>query len=149
MDRIDKQILEALINNPTEPFLKIAKKIDVAPSTVKIRYEKMKDKVFSDPFIIVDFSIIGYRGKALLMVTNSNRGNHTLTLEKLHQIPNVFVIAETLGKFDIIAFVAFRDIKEIKKIVNELRALPSIKKVEVALTDQTDFPLEREYTTHI
>lgn len=149
MDKVDEKILDVLIKNPTEPFFKIAKKVDLAPSTVKIRYEKMKNKVFRSPFIIADFSKIGYRGKAMLMITNSNQGNHAITLTKLQNIPDVFVVAETIGKFDIIAFAAFRDIKEIKKIVNELRTLASIKKVEVALTDQTDFPLDREYKKHI
>ena len=149
MDRTDEKIFNILKKNPTETFLKISKKIGVAPSTVKNRYEKMENKVFRPPFIIADFSQLGFRGKAMLMLTNSNQGNHLMTLEKLEKTPNVFVIAETFGTFDIIAFLAFRDIKEIKNIVYELRKLVSIKKIQVALTDQTDFPLEREYAQKI
>ncbi len=147
MDRIDNQILAALIENPRIAFLEIAKKIGIAPSTVKARYDKMKNKVFSNPFVILDLSKLGFRGKAFLLVSNSNQGDPKLTLDKLHQIPNVFLIAETIGKFDFIAYVAFRDITEIKKIVNEVRKLPSVKKVNVTLTEQTDFPTRREYST--
>lgn len=147
VDRIDKQILAILIENPTEPFLKIAKKLDISPSTVKKRYEKMKNRVFSNPFVIIDLSKLGFQGKAFLLVSNSIEGNPQLTLDKLHQMPNVFLIAETIGKFDFIVYVAFRDIKEIKKIVNEIRELPSVKKVDVTLTEQTDFPTRRQYST--
>ena len=149
MDRIDEEILRILKKNPTESYLKIAKTINVSPSTVKARYEKMENRIFSTPFIIANLSKIGYNGKAMLMVTNSNQGDHLLLLEKLQKTPNVFAIAETIGKYDIIAFVAFRDIIEIKKIVNEVRALISVKKVEIALTNQTNFPLEREYLRYL
>ena len=149
MDRIDKEILEILKKNPTESYLKIARKINVSPSTVKARYEQMENRVFSTPFIIANLSKVGYNGKAMLMVTNSNQGDHLMLLKRLQKTPNVFAIAETIGKFDIIAFVAFRDISEIKKIVNEIRALISVKKVEIALTDQKDFPMEREYIRYL
>jgi DNA-binding Lrp family transcriptional regulator len=149
MDRIDEEILRILKKNPTESYLKIAKKINVSPSTVKARYEKMENKIFSTAFIIANLSKIGYNGKAMLMITYSNKGNHLLLLERLEKTPNVFVIAETIGKFDIIAFMAFRNISEIKKIVNDIRALISVKKVEIALTDQKDFPMEREYVQYL
>ena len=120
LDRIDQQILAALIENPTESFLKIAKKLDISPSTVKKRYDKMKNRVFTNPFVVIDLSKLGFQGKAFLLVSNSNEGNPQLTLDKLHKMPNVFLIAETVGKFDFIAYVAFRDIKEIEKIINEI-----------------------------
>ena len=149
MDRIDEEILRILKKNPTESHLKIARKINVSPSTVKARYEKMENRVFSTPFIIANLSKLGFTGKAMLMVTNSNQGNHLMLLKRLQKTPNVFAISETIGKFDIIAFVAFRDISEIKKIVNGIRALISVKKVEIALTDQKYFPLEREYVRYL
>jgi len=62
------------------------------------------------------------------MLSNVNRYDVKFTIEKLLQIPNIFLIAETIGKYDIIAFAAFRNLKEVKKIVNEIRAQPSVKK---------------------
>ena len=106
----------------------------------------MLNKVFITPYIIIDLSKIGFQGKAYLMI-NSTGSNSKLTVELLHQIPNVFLIVETIGKFDLTALVAFRDIKEVKKIVSKIRAQPSVKKVHVAITEQTDFPTKRKYGT--
>ena len=105
----------------------------------------MKNRIIIGPYTIINLAKIGYQGKAYLMVTNSNEFDHNLTLKVFNQIPNVFLIGETIGKFDFIALAAFRDIKEIKKIVNKIRAHPSVEKVKVALTEQTDFPFKREY----
>lgn len=147
LDRIDKQILEELTQNPTQPFLKIAKKINVASSTVKERYEKMKGTVFTGPFAILDLSKIGFQGRALLMINYSDERNQELTLSKVKKLPNAFLIIEAVGKFDLIVQLMFRDVKEVKTVVNEIRALPGVKKVDVAITEQTDFPTRREYTT--
>ena len=104
--------------------------------------------MFAKPFIIIDLSKIGFGGKAYLMI-NSTGSDPKLTLEVLHQIPNVFLIAETIGKFELTALVAFRDINDLKKIVNKIRDQPSVKKVHVALTEQTDFPVKREYGSEL
>ena len=144
MDNIDLHILKRIMENPTEPFLRIAEEIGISPITVQKRYEKMKNRAIYPPFIIIDLTKIGYQGKAYLMVTNSSEFDSKLTVEALDQIPNVFLIAETVGKFDVIALAVFKDIKDIKEIVKKLRAEPSVKRVEVALTEETDFPLKRD-----
>jgi DNA-binding Lrp family transcriptional regulator len=146
MDRIDRDILRELKKNPTKPFLKIAEEIGISPNTVQNRYEKMKkEDIIFGAFIIIDLWKIGYQGKAFLMVTNSNIYDAKTTVQALYQIPNVFFISEIIGAFDVLAMVAFRDIVEIKEIVNKIRALPSVQKVEVTLTDDMYYPVRKEY----
>lgn len=146
MDKIDRHILTELIKNPTKPFLKIAKEVGISPNTVQKRYEKMqKEGMIFGAFTIIDLSKIGYQGKAFLMVTNSNIHDVEITVKALYQIPNVFLISEIIGAFDVLAMAAFRDIAELKEIVNKIRALPSVQKVEVTLTDGTYYPVRKEY----
>jgi len=145
MDEIDQKILRLLIKNPSKSFLSISKELNVAPLTIQKRYEKMLGKVFSNPFVIVNLSKLGYQGKALLMLNSVEKHEVGMTVKKLRQIPNVFLVAEIVGKYDVLALAAFRNLKEIKNIVKEIRAQPSVKKVVVSLTEQTDFPLRREY----
>jgi DNA-binding Lrp family transcriptional regulator len=78
-------------------------------------------------------------------VTNSDIHDVEATVKALYQIPNVFLISEIIGAFDVLAVVAFRDIEEIKEIVNKIRALPSMQKVEVSLTGGTYYPVRKEY----
>jgi len=146
MEQIDYQILKKLIKNPTDSFLKIAEEIGVSPSTVQKRYKKMEKKVFSPPTIIMDLTKVGFRGKAYLMLKSKSGTDPKLTLEVLEDIPNLFIIAETIGKFDFISLVAFRNIKDLKNIIYKIREHPSIKRIEIAITEQTDFPLKREYS---
>jgi DNA-binding Lrp family transcriptional regulator len=146
LDRIDRQILKSLNKNPQKPFLRIAKEIGVSIYTVQKRYEKMKkESVIFGSSIVIDLSKIGYQGKAFLLITISTGYGENNMVEALQQIPNVFLVSEIVGAFDLLAMVAFRNIAEMKKVVNKIRELPNVQKVEVALTDGTSYPVNEEY----
>ncbi len=146
MDRIDKEILRLLMKKPDMPFLRIAEKIGVSSITVQKRYEEMsEDGVFLGSTLLLDLSKIGFEGKAFLFITTSKNSNLKKLVETLHQTPNVFFIVELVGAFDLLAMVVFRDMAEIMKIVNCVKLLPCVEKVEVALSDESFYPLKEEY----
>ena len=146
MDRIDRDVLRELRKNPTKPFLRIAKEIGIASLTVQKRYEKMKKAgIIFGPYSIIDLSKIGYQGKAFLLITNNQICDSDVTVEAINAIPNVFLTSEIMGTFDMLAMVAFKDIAEIKEIVDEIRAIPCVQQVEVELTNNTIYPIKQEY----
>ena len=146
MDRIDREILRLLNRNPQKPFLRIAEEIGISPYTVQKRYKEMKkERVILGSSLLLDLSKIGYQGKAFLLITFSTGYDEKIVVEALHHIPHVFLISEIVGAFDLLAMIVFRSIAEVKKVVDRIRALPSIQKVEVALTDATSYPVDEEY----
>ena len=146
MDKIDQDILRALKENPIKPFLKIAEEIGISTTTALSRYERMKkDNIIYGAFTIIDLSKIGHQGKAFLLVTNNDVDNTETTLKALSTVPNVFLVSEIIGAFDLLAMAAFKDLSEIKEIINNIRAFPSVKKVEVVLTTDTLYPVKEEY----
>jgi Lrp/AsnC family leucine-responsive transcriptional regulator len=146
MDKIDQDILRALKKNPIKPFLSIAEEIGISTTTALNRYEKMKKNgTIYGVVTIIDLSKIGYRGKAFLLVTNNAADISETTLKALSTVPNVFLISEIFGTFDLLAMAAFKDLSEIKEIIDDIRAFPSVKKVEVVLTTDTLYPVKEEY----
>ena len=147
MDRFDKEIINLLRENPEIPFLEIAKKIGISSITVKKRYDEMKKKgILFGTTIMLDLSKIGFEGKAFLFIKNSKDSKLRDIVEAFRQVPNLFLIVEIVGTFDIIAFVVFRDITDIIKVVNEIKLVSYIEKVEIALTNESIYPLRKEYT---
>lgn len=147
MDGIDRKILRLLIKKPGMPFLRIAEKIGVSSITVQKRYEEMrKDGVFFGTTLLLDLSKIGFEGKAFLFITTSKNSDLRKLVETLHQTTNLFFIVELVGAFDVLAIVVFRDVAEIIKIVNCVKLLPCVEKVEVSLSDESFYPLKEEYT---
>jgi uncharacterized protein YlbG (UPF0298 family) len=42
--------------------------------------------------------------------------------------------------------VVFRNTADIREIVNKIRSLKAIEKVEISLTDEVNYPLKKEFT---
>ena len=77
---------------------------------------------------MLNLSKIGYQGKAFLHITTSINKNPEIIIKALQQIPNVFLVSEIIGSFDILAMLAFRDAKEVKEVINRIRAQQTLAK---------------------
>src|SRR5512136_3068096 len=146
MDRIDQQILEELTRNPQAPFSRIAKRIGVSPITVQRRYNELKEEgIILQSSITMDLSKVGYQGKAILMITNAPNEDKTRTADALRHMKNVFLVANVIGECDVIAVAAIKDFKNIIDLINEFRKIPSVDQVEVDLTTDSAFPVDKEF----
>jgi DNA-binding Lrp family transcriptional regulator len=131
MDELDLKIINELTKDVQRSFLSIAKEIGVSPKTVQIRYKKLQEEgIILLSCAIVDLAKLGYQGKAYLMITNAANHDKTETIEALKKMQNVFTIVE---------------INSIVTLVNEVRKLPSVDNVEVTFTNDTTFPVGKEF----
>jgi DNA-binding Lrp family transcriptional regulator len=146
LDKISHEVLIQLLNNPQKPFLRISEELGISPMTVIDRYEKMKKEgMIIGTSAILDLEKIGYQGKAFLHITKADNQCPRMIVETLQKIPNVFLVSEIIGAFDLLAMVAFRNLKEVKEIVNRIRAEPCVAKVETSITDDTTYPVTQEF----
>jgi Lrp/AsnC family transcriptional regulator for asnA, asnC and gidA len=146
LDEIDMRILRELTENPQVSLLRIAERIGVSPRTVQKRYQKMKDGgIILHSSIIVDLSKIGYQGKAYLYVTNRPGLDKELTTSALKKIPDIFLITEIIGDYDILAIAAVRNFTSIMDKVNTIRKLPSVEQVEITFVTDAMFPGPKEF----
>lgn len=146
MDSIDMDILDQLIKNPQKPFCKIAKKIGVSQRTVQKKIEKMQKKGIILRFsTIIDLSKFGYQGRANLMITQSQNYDRSFTIDSIKNIPDVFLIAEITGEYDLLAIVAVRDYRSILKIVKTIEELPSVENVRINFLTDTLFPAPKNF----
>jgi Lrp/AsnC family transcriptional regulator for asnA, asnC and gidA len=146
VDRIDYLVLSELLKDAQLPFSAIAKKLGISAQTVKNRYEKMKDEGIVSPSVIsLDLSKLGYQGKAFLMITTSPETKKSEIINSVKKISDIIVVSEIIGFCDILAIASIRDIKGMSKIVNEVRDLSGVERVEVTITDDTSFPVKKTY----
>jgi Lrp/AsnC family transcriptional regulator for asnA, asnC and gidA len=149
MDELDAKIIDELTKDVQRSFSSIAKEIGVSPKTVQIRYKKLAEEgILLQSCIIVDLAKLGYQGKAYLMITNEHNHDKTETIDALKQMQNVCIIVEIIaGEIDVLALAAVKDFNSIVNLVNEIRKLPSVDNVEVTFTNDTTFPVGKEFNT--
>jgi|WetSurMetagenome_2_1015567.scaffolds.fasta_scaffold183521_2 Lrp/AsnC family transcriptional regulator, regulator for asnA, asnC and gidA len=146
MDKIDFLILGELVKDARMPFLEIAKKLGVSPFTVKSRYEKMvEDGVILGSVIDIDLSKLGYQAKAFLFITTSPGSGKSVAMEGLKKIKNIIVVSEIIGPFDLLAIAPVTDLESVNVLVQEVKKLPSIKRVKISCANSTMFPLNQTF----
>ena len=143
IEELDCKILRELISNPQESFSNIAKKLDISQNTVKKRYQKMiAEKTILRSFITMDLSKIGFQGKARFTIRTHQK---TQTIEALKKIPNIVLVAETFGDYDVIAIAAFKDFTSMIKIDNDVKKISTILQMDVSLEKATYFPVSEQF----
>jgi len=139
MDEIDLRIVEELMIDAQIPFRRIALKLGISPETVRKRYERMKrEGQILLCSVSIDFSKIGYDGLIILMIESIERSE---TLSSLKKMRNVISVNRTIGDFDIMAVAMVQGIADLSKLVNEVRQLPKVNRVELFIgTLNVPFP---------
>ena len=146
MDKLDYLILAELFEDARTPFLTIAKKIGVSPYTVKQRYEEMKRKgVILRSVVSIDLSRIGYQGKVFLLINTHPEKSKNEVLSGLERISNIISTSELVGEFDMIAVGVITDFESIKRIVNQVKALPGVQRVQITCINDKAFPLNASF----
>jgi Lrp/AsnC family transcriptional regulator, regulator for asnA, asnC and gidA len=146
MDKLDYLILAELFEDARTPFLTIARKIGVSPYTVKQRYEQMRQKgVVIRSVVSIDLSKIGYQGKVFLLINLNPETSKVEVLSGLGKIVNIISTSELVGEFDMIAVAAIIDFESIKSVVNQVKSVPGVQRVQITCINDTTFPLNASF----
>ncbi len=146
MDRLDYLILSELLKNAQASFSKIANMLKTSPYTVKRRYENMKNEgVIYGSTISIDIGKIGYQGKVFLLITISPQQNSSSTISNLTKIRNIIVVTELIGPYDILCIGPVSDLASVRELVLEVKKAPGVQRVEVALINDTNFPVNESF----
>jgi Lrp/AsnC family leucine-responsive transcriptional regulator len=146
MDKLDYLILSELCKDAQLSFVPIAKKHGITPYTVRKRYERMKkERIIQKSIVSIDLSKLGYQGKAFLMITVSAERDKSLTISRLKKMSNVMVVAEIIGAFDILAIAPVIDLNSIRTLVNKIKKIPNVQRVEITCINDTAFPINASF----
>lgn len=142
MEKLDLLILSELLKNAQASFVKIAKNLGTSSYIVRKRYERMKEEgIIFKCVVSIDLSKLGYQGKAFLLITISPNHDKSDTISALKKIRNIIVVTEIIGPFDILALAPIIDFARIRTIINEIKRVPNVQRVEAAFISDTNFPV--------
>ncbi len=137
MDDLDKAIINQLIKGEYRSFRDIARRLGIPPSTLHDRIKKLrKSGVIKQYTVILDEKKLGYDIKALILI-NVN-GKHILEVEnEIAKNPNVQIVLDITGEFDIAVIAVFKSIDELDNFVKGLLKNPYIKQTRTSIAFRT------------
>ena len=131
IDKIDKIILRTLQEDARTPFKVIARRCGVSMETIKNRFKLMKKHgVVRGTTIVINPQTIGQNHIVMLGVQiRQPYSDQILTM--VNNIPGVYVVTRSIGRYDIEAIALLKNIEEIGSIKNTIEDLQQVKHVDV------------------
>ncbi|MCW4021805.1 MAG: Lrp/AsnC family transcriptional regulator [Candidatus Bathyarchaeota archaeon] len=126
IDQIDKQIIEKLGKNSRLSFRKIAQEIGISTDTVSRRFKKLYSKGIIKPLIQIDPTKIGYKATVFFSVSFISEQKLVNIVEIISQIPDIVLILNTSGHFDLFIMSLVKNVEQIFSIQEELYKIPGI-----------------------
>lgn len=125
MDKIDRKIISELERNAREPFLQIAKRLDVSEGTIRKRVNDMVEKG-----IIRNFTINVSGNISAIVGIQTNPHVKTKDIVKELRKLNADKIFELTGRFDILCFISSPTMIEANIMLESIRSIDGILHTE-------------------
>jgi hypothetical protein len=104
----------------------------------------VKNGVVRRSIITIDLSKLSYEGKVFLLITNAPNNGKAKTRSP-QKNKNVITVSEIIETIDILAIALISDLNSVRTLVNEIKKLPSVQRVEIACINNTVFPISPSY----
>lgn len=133
LDEKDMAILRELKGNARASFRKIARKLNIATTTVINKYNRLaKEGVIKKATIEIDYEKMGYTLTALIDIRVS-RGRLVEVEEKIAKRQNVYAVYDVTGDFEAEILARFRNRKELNDFIKSLLAMEYVARTNTHL----------------
>jgi Lrp/AsnC family transcriptional regulator, regulator for asnA, asnC and gidA len=130
VDNIDLLLVRKLLDDPRASYAELSRVAGIAESTAKRRVTALIDSKVITPAVIPDVRKLGFQ--TLTIVGLKVDLNYIQeTAEIIRDLPEVTSLHMTMGRFDLHATVAARDLDSMRTfLIEKIAPLPGIRDIE-------------------
>ena len=133
LDEKDIAILNELKKDSRESFRKIARKLNVATTTVINKHKRLRDAgIIKKSTIEIDYEKMGYTLAALIDLRVS-KGRLIEVEEKIAKRHNVYAVYDITGDSDSVILARFINRKELNDFIKSLLAMEYVERTNTHL----------------
>lgn len=130
MDDLDQKILTALAADSSTSVSRLARRFKVARSTVQARLEKMESNgTIAGYTIKLGDVALAQRIKATVLIAVEPRTAASV-VSKLKALPQVEMVATSMGRVDLIAQIACDSTEEMDVTLDQINAITGVQDIE-------------------
>lgn len=130
LDALDLKLIEELESDGRQTNAELARKIGTSKATARRKLNALLDDGVISVVAVADPSSLGYKTVATMGI-NVSPGEVDSVAEKLAFYGNVRFVIISAGRYDIMAWVMFREPEELSEFIrNELGNIPGLLKAE-------------------
>jgi Lrp/AsnC family transcriptional regulator for asnA, asnC and gidA len=133
IDEVDVRILKALLKDPRTSFADIAKDCEMSANAIRMRFKRLKKEgVIKGAIMQVNPKSLGYDCICHLGI-QVDVNEEANVLEFLEKTPCIIGSNQQIGKFNIVSFLALKNVDELAHTVELVKSHPHVFSVEVGI----------------
>ncbi len=137
LDGLDRNIMNALIEDSRLSYRQIAKKLGVSVATVMHRVNILeKEKIIKRNTSILDYEKLGYDIEVLIDIRIA-KGKLMEVERKIAVDPNVFAVYDTTGDFDAVILARFHNRRKMDSFLKKIQTYDFVERTNTKLVLST------------
>jgi Lrp/AsnC family transcriptional regulator, regulator for asnA, asnC and gidA len=141
LDKLDLQIIEAMMNNAEISYAELGKKLFVSGGTIHVRIKKLQEfNIVKGTRLSVDLKQLGYDITAFVGIYLEKSSMYDNVAEDLKKIVQIIRLNYTTGNYSMFIEIVCKDIAELRFVLHdELQKIKGIERTETFISLEEGF----------
>ena len=134
MDPIDRQLVEALLEDGRASYADLAATVGLSVSATKRRVDRMRSTDVIRGFTaVVDPQVLGWHLPALVQLFTNGTVPFETMQRDLDRLPEIVEAYTVSGAADAVLRIAVTDVVHLERVISRLRGLPYVHQTDTTM----------------
>ncbi len=141
LDKLDFQIIQAMMDNANISYADLGKKLFVSGGTIHVRIKKLQELgIVHGTKLQINHKILGYDVIAFIGIYLEKSSLYDNVATQLKKIPEIVRLNYTTGNYSMFAEVICKDIGQLKFVLHdELQKIKGIERTDTIISLEESF----------
>lgn len=141
IDKLDLQIIQAMMQSANISYAELGKKLFVSGGTIHVRIKKLQELgIVKGTKLHVNHKLLGYDVIAFIGIYLEKSSLYDVVARELKKIPQIVRLNYTTGNYSMFAEIVCKDIGELKFVLHdELQKIKGIERTDTIISLEESF----------
>jgi Lrp/AsnC family transcriptional regulator, regulator for asnA, asnC and gidA len=141
LDKLDYQIIQAMMEDASMSYADLGKQLFVSGGTIHVRIKKLQEYgIVKGTKLNVDLRALGYDITAFVGIYLEKSSLYDIVAKDLKKIPQIIRLHYTTGNYSMFIEVCCKDINELRYVLHdELQKIKGIERTETFISLEEGF----------
>lgn len=141
LDKLDLQIINAMMDNAEISYAELGKKLFVSGGTIHVRIKKLQEfNIVKGTRLSVDLKLLGYDITAFVGIYLEKSSLYDAVAQDLMKIPEIIRLNYITGNYSMFIEIVCKDISQLRHVLHdELQKIKGIERTETFISLEEGF----------
>jgi Lrp/AsnC family transcriptional regulator for asnA, asnC and gidA len=141
IDKLDLNIIQAMLDNAETPYAELGKRLFVSGGTIHVRIKKLEELgIIKGKKLKVNLNRLGYDITAFVGIFLEKSSLYDEVAKELEKIPEIIRLNYTTGNYSMYIEIVCKDINQLRLVLHDgLQKIKGIERTETLISLQESF----------